>query len=89
MTLVGLPQSDVYMMGRGAAGSPPRGTLDVVRGDDGKPSLARTLEGAPELVRRGATDVQLTLLAFARTPERLPDFFAELGERWPAVAESS
>lgn len=66
-----------------------RGTLDVVRGDDGKPSLARTLEGAPELERRGATDVQLALLAFARTPERLPAFFAELREVWPKAAQSS
>ncbi|KAI5119204.1 hypothetical protein M0805_004459 [Coniferiporia weirii] len=28
---VGLPQSDVYMMGRGCAALPPRGTLDVRR----------------------------------------------------------
>jgi probable F420-dependent oxidoreductase len=66
-----------------------RGTLDLMRGDDGKPSLARTLAGAPELARRGATDVQLALLAFVRTPDRLPDFFAELGEIWPKVAKSS
>lgn len=30
VTLVGLPQSDVYMMGRGLE-PPPRGTLDAVR----------------------------------------------------------
>ena len=71
--------------GRDPAALKVRGTLDVVRGDDGRPSLARTLAGAPELARRGATDVQITLLAFARTPERLPDFFAELGETWAAV----
>jgi probable F420-dependent oxidoreductase len=65
-----------------------RGTLDVVRGEDGRPSLARTLAGAPAFARRGATDVQITLLAFARTPERLPDFFAELRDTWAAVKRS-
>src|SRR5262245_25108679 len=71
--------------GRDPAVLKVRGTLDVVRGDDGRPNLARTLAAAPELARRGATDVQIPLLAFTRTPDRLPEFFAELGETWAAV----
>lgn len=59
-----------------------RGTLDVVRGDDGRPNLRQTLGAAPDLARRGATDVQIPLLAFVRTPDRLPQFFADLSETW-------
>jgi probable F420-dependent oxidoreductase len=70
-----------------AAGRDPsllrvRGSLDPVRGDDRRPSLARTLEGAQALAAAGATDAQLPLLAFVRAPEALPDWFAELAETW-------
>lgn len=75
--------------GRDPDGLKVRGSLDVVRGDDGRPSLRRTLAAAPELARRGATDVQIPLLAFVRTPERLPDFFAELAEAWTEVQRGS
>jgi probable F420-dependent oxidoreductase len=74
--------------GRDAAGLRVRGDLGAVSGDAGRPDLARTLARAPELALAGATDVQLPMLAFVRKPERLPEFFAELSERWPRIARS-
>ena len=68
--------------GRDAGALRVRGDLGVALNDDRRPDLAATLAGAAELAAAGATDVQLPLLAFVRKPERLPDFFAELGERW-------
>jgi len=64
-----------------------RGALDAVRTDK-RPDLARTLEGAHAFAAAGATDVQLPLLAFVRAPEALPDWFAELRERWSAVKKT-
>ena len=64
-----------------------RGALDAVRTDK-RPDLARTLEGAHALAEAGATDVQLPLLAFVRAPEALPDWFAELRERWSALKQT-
>jgi probable F420-dependent oxidoreductase len=77
-----------------AAGRDPsklrvRGSLDPVRGDDRRPSLALTLEGAHALAAAGASDVQLPLLAFVRAPEALPDWFAELAEVWKRVAAAA
>ncbi len=74
----------------GAAGRDPTllrvcGTLEIVRDDGGRPHLAHTLAGARGLAACGATDVQLPLLAFARTPEHLPAFFAELRTAWAAA----
>ena len=71
--------------GRDPAALRVRGDLGVAMGDDKRPDLARTLARSHELGAAGATDVQLPLLAFVRKPERLPDFFAELMERWSAV----
>jgi probable F420-dependent oxidoreductase len=71
--------------GRNADKLRVRGTLDVVKGPEGRPDLKRTLQRAYDLKARGATEVQLQMLAFVRTPERLPEFFAELQESWAAV----
>lgn len=71
--------------GRDPAALRVRGDLGVVRGDDRRPDLARTLARASDLAEAGATDVQLALLAFVRRPEGLSDFFAELAERWRAL----
>ena len=73
-----------------AAGRDPtrlrvRGMLEVVRDDRRRPHLARTLAGAGELAACGATEVQLPLLAFVRTPEHLPAFFDELRAAWGAT----
>ena len=62
-----------------------RGTLDVVKGEGGKPDLKRTLEGVRDLGARGATEAQLQMLAFVRSPDRLDEFFAELGDTWARV----
>jgi probable F420-dependent oxidoreductase len=68
--------------GRDAARLRVRGSLEPVRGADRRPHLARTLEGAHALAAAGATDVQLPLLAFVRSPDGLADFFAELASAW-------
>ncbi len=59
-----------------------RGTLPVVKGDDGRPSLDATLAGADELGEMGVTDAQLTMPAFVRETERVPAFFDDLASRW-------
>lgn len=68
--------------GRDPAGLRVRGTLPIVRDDARRPLLGPTLESAPDLARRGATEIDLPLQAFVRRPEEIPSFFAELGERW-------
>jgi hypothetical protein len=55
---------------------------EIVRDDWGRPPLADTLAGARELAACGA---KLPLLAFVRTPEHLPAFFAELRTAWAAA----
>lgn len=74
--------------GRDAGALRVRGDLGAVAGERGRPDLARTLLRAPELAEAGASDVQLPLLAFVRKPSHLPDFFAELGERWAKLARA-
>lgn len=71
--------------GRDASGLRVCGALEIVRDDRGRPRLADTLAGARDLAARGATEVQLPLLAFVRKPEELPDFFAELHTAWAAA----
>jgi probable F420-dependent oxidoreductase len=73
-----------------AAGRDPaqlrvRGTLDVRRDDAKRPDLRATLEGIHEQAAAGVTEASLQLLAFARAPEQLPDFFAELRETWRKI----
>jgi probable F420-dependent oxidoreductase len=41
-----------------------QGSATYVRGDDGRPDLARTLDGVPALVDAGATDVAINLRVF-------------------------
>ncbi len=72
--------------GRDPAGLRVRGSLDVVKGDDGRPHLGRTLEGAHALAEAGATDVQLAMLAFVRRPEQQDDWLAALAQAWSALA---
>lgn len=74
--------------GRDPARLKVRGSLEPVRGEKGRPDLARTLEGAGALAEAGATDVQLPLLAFVRRPEQLPEWFSALGDDWRAVRET-
>jgi probable F420-dependent oxidoreductase len=60
-----------------------RSQLGVARDADGRPDLAGTLAAVPERTATGVTDVQLNLLSFARTPDEVPGFLAELAKRWP------
>jgi hypothetical protein len=52
-----------------------------VRGPDGKPSLARTLERVPKLREAGVGLVHLALQPWCRSPDEAPAFFEELGRR--------
>lgn len=74
--------------GRDPSGLRVRGTLEVVRGGDGRADLRKTLEGTAAMGARGATEVQIPLLAFVRQPDDLPAFFDSLGDAWSAVRAS-
>jgi probable F420-dependent oxidoreductase len=71
--------------GRDPARLRVRGTLRLRKRGDGSPDLRATLEDMHAQVEAGATEATLPLAAFARSPERCPDFFAELEETWAAV----
>jgi probable F420-dependent oxidoreductase len=57
------------------------GAADPVRGEDGRPSLAKTLERIPRLREAGVDLVHVPLLPFCRQPDQAPAFFQELGRR--------
>lgn len=59
-----------------------RASLPVVRGDDGAPSLAATLDGAGALAELGVTDCNLTFTAFVRDEDAAGAWFDELASRW-------
>jgi probable F420-dependent oxidoreductase len=71
--------------GRDPARLRVRGALRLRKRGDGSPDLRETLEDMHAQVEAGATEATLPLAAFARTPERCPDFFAELAETWADV----
>jgi len=52
--------------GRDASRLKVQAPLRVEMGDDGRPDLAASMASVPELVAAGATDVNVTLRAFAR-----------------------
>jgi probable F420-dependent oxidoreductase len=60
--------------------------LRVERGDDGRPSVARSMESVSEIVAAGATDVHVTLRAFARGPEDSPAALTDIVARFRAAA---
>jgi probable F420-dependent oxidoreductase len=60
--------------------------LRIVAGDDGRPDLARSMESVPELRAAGATDVHVTLRAFAREIEDAPNVMSELRRRFDGAA---
>ncbi|MFL6239503.1 MAG: TIGR03619 family F420-dependent LLM class oxidoreductase [Actinomycetes bacterium] len=55
-----------------------RGALPVVRDEEKRPDLDRTLAGVDALVEAGATDIHLPYQAICRDPSEAPDLFAEL-----------
>jgi alkanesulfonate monooxygenase SsuD/methylene tetrahydromethanopterin reductase-like flavin-dependent oxidoreductase (luciferase family) len=71
--------------GRDPARLRVRGALRLRKRGDGSPDLRATLEDMHAQIEAGATEASLQLASFARTPERCPDFFAELAETWAAV----
>jgi probable F420-dependent oxidoreductase len=68
-------------VGRDPAALRVAGPADPVRGPDGKPSLARTLERVPKLREAGVGLVHLALQPWCRSPDEAPAFFEELGRR--------
>jgi hypothetical protein len=67
--------------GRDPAGLRIRAHLPVVRGQSGRPDLAASLAGVPELVAAGATDAVTPLAAFVRDDADLPAWFDQAGRR--------
>jgi probable F420-dependent oxidoreductase len=68
--------------GRDPATLKVQAPMRMERGDDGALDLARSVATVPELVAAGATDVNVTLRAFARTPEESPAAMQELVRRF-------
>ena len=64
--------------GRDAADFLVRAPLPMVAGDDGRPDLGRSMALVPSLLSAGATDVHVTLRAFARSNEDAPGVLNEL-----------
>lgn len=58
-----------------------RAPVPIAKGDDGKPSLAATLDGIPAIAELGVTDVNLNVTVFAREPDAFPPYFDELERR--------
>lgn len=59
--------------------------LRMVMGDDKRPDLAAGMASVPELIGAGATDVIVTLKAFARDVEAGPDAMVRIREQFDAV----
>ena len=56
--------------------------LRIVMGDTGRPDVARSMATVPELFAAGATDVIVTLRAFARDVADAPAVMKELAARF-------
>ena len=72
--------------GRDASTLQVQAPLRMAMGDDGRPDLAASMASVPELVAAGATDVIVTLRAFARDAAAAPEVMARLREQFDAVA---
>lgn len=72
--------------GRDASALQVQAPLRMAMGDDGRPDLAASMASVPELVAAGATDVIVTLRAFARDAAAAPEAMARLREQFDAVA---
>jgi len=60
--------------------------LRIERGENGRPDLARSIGSVPELLAVGATDVHVTLRAFAADVEDAPETMRELRRRFDDLA---
>jgi probable F420-dependent oxidoreductase len=73
-----------------AAGRDPlalrvQGPLPMVKDDAGRFDLARTMEGAAEVIAAGATAVHLPIQVFCTGPEGAPEFFAQARQLFDKV----
>jgi alkanesulfonate monooxygenase SsuD/methylene tetrahydromethanopterin reductase-like flavin-dependent oxidoreductase (luciferase family) len=64
--------------GRDPAAIGVRAGLRGAKGPDGRPDVARTLDGGAELLVAGATGFSLALGRFVRTPDDVRPFLAAL-----------
>ncbi|MDP9336712.1 MAG: hypothetical protein M3Q30_25845 [Actinomycetota bacterium] len=60
--------------------------LRIAMADDGRPDLAASMASVPELVAAGATDVIVTLRAFARDAAAAPEAMVRLRKQFDAVS---
>lgn len=59
--------------------------LRMAMGDDKRPDLAQSMASVPDLVAAGASDVIVTLKAFARDAEASPDALIRIREQFDAA----
>ena len=71
--------------GRDPATLKVQAPLRMVMGDDRRPDLAASMAGAPDLVAAGATDVIVTLKAFARDAAAAPAVLGRIRREFDAV----
>jgi probable F420-dependent oxidoreductase len=63
-------------------------TLPIVRDDGGRPDLARSMEGVPDLVAAGADDVLTMTHVFCRDPELAAKCYEEMATRFAQATSS-
>jgi probable F420-dependent oxidoreductase len=68
--------------GRDPAQLQVQAPLRMAMSDDGRPDLARSMASVPELLAAGATDIQVTLRAFARDVGDAPSAMEEIVRRF-------
>jgi len=68
--------------GRDPARLQVQAPLRMAMTDDGRPDLARSMASVPELLAAGATDIQVTLRAFARDVADAPSAMDEIARRF-------
>jgi probable F420-dependent oxidoreductase len=59
--------------------------LRIASGDDGRPDLAASMASVPDLVAAGATDVIVTLRAFARDADAAPASMVRVRQQFDAI----
>jgi deferrochelatase/peroxidase EfeB len=68
--------------GRDATSLQVQAPLRLASSEAGRPDLERSMESVPELLAAGATDVHVTLRAFARDPADAPKAMNTITERF-------
>ena len=75
--------------GRDPSGLQVQAPVRMVMGDDGRPDLDASMATVPELVEAGATDVMVTLRAFARDPASSPDALRRIRASFEATVAAA